>query len=186
VNIFYLDRDPLRAAEFSCDKHVVKMIVETAQILCAVAWANGIPAHYKPTHKNHPSVLWAGESRANFVWLRKHGLALAAEYTERYGKQHKSESVLEAIEPPAVLSRKRFTDPPQMMPDECKRPDTVEAYREYYRTEKAYFAKWKLGNIPAWFTATPIKTSSPKSSSPKSSSPKTSSSAPTRLNKKNK
>lgn len=70
MNIFVLDYTPQKAAEYHCDKHVVKMILESAQILCAVHHKNGdsnVP--YKLTHKNHPCTIWAGESRSNYLWL---------------------------------------------------------------------------------------------------------------------
>ena len=52
MNIFYLDPDPVAAAQMQCDKHVVKMALETAQILSTV-----LGGPYKPTHAKHPSVL---------------------------------------------------------------------------------------------------------------------------------
>lgn len=57
MNIFYLSRDPVLCAEMHCDKHVVKMILETAQLLSTAHWELGSTAPYKPTHKNHPLAL---------------------------------------------------------------------------------------------------------------------------------
>lgn len=152
MNIFFLDRDPKEAAKFHCDRHVVKMILETAQILSAVHDRYGTHKEgmYKPTHKNHPSTLWAGDSEANYYWLLLLGYALCGEYTRRYGKVHKTEAILldKLYAPPKNIPKKPFVDPPQCMPDECKAEDTIEAYQNYYRMKKAYMAKWKNTDNP--------------------------------------
>lgn len=61
MNIFYLDKDPKLCAQYHCDKHVVKMILESAQLLCtAVNEAAGKEvAPYKSTHVNHPCSIWS-------------------------------------------------------------------------------------------------------------------------------
>ena len=94
MNIFVVDEDPVVAAQQLCDKHVVKMILETAQMLCTVARNHGHEAPYKVAHPKHPCTLWVGKSAANWQWLIDHGLAMAAEYTRRYGRKHKSEEVI--------------------------------------------------------------------------------------------
>ena len=163
MNIFYLDRDPVLAAQMQCDKHVVKMILESAQLLCTAhrvldgdgAGADAIGL-YKIAHKNHPSAIWARDRQANYNWLSMHMKALMAEYTYRYnGKHHASERLLEYIEscPISLMTCKLpFTPPPQCMPDECKDDDAVLAYRKYYLTEKSYMAQWnKIRNAPNWY-----------------------------------
>lgn len=92
MNIFILSEDPQEAAEMMCDKHVVKMILETAQLLCSPFPPGEAP--YKRSHYNHPSAVWARESVRNYEWLIVHGLALCDEYFFRYGKQHKSKEVI--------------------------------------------------------------------------------------------
>lgn len=145
MNIFYLDPDPVIAARMQCDKHVVKMALETAQILSTVT---GGP--YKPTHKHHPSVLWAHKQPS---WVLKHFMGLLAEYHHRYGRHHKcAELLLSFTELPPD---EPWTDPPQCMPVNYHQADTVQAYRAYYRGDKARFAKWQRGRAaPDWFTAT--------------------------------
>ena len=69
MNIFVLDSDPKVAATMLCDKHVVKMILESAQMLSTVAHTNGHIPRYRPTHSKHPCTLWAGESKSNWQWL---------------------------------------------------------------------------------------------------------------------
>jgi hypothetical protein len=80
LNIFYLDNDPEIAAKYHCDKHVVKMILETAQVLTAVKHRYGeTDTTYKCTHKNHPSTKWAGDRTLHYVWLWKLGIELCRE-----------------------------------------------------------------------------------------------------------
>lgn len=152
MNIFYLDSDPGLCAGFHNDKHVVKMILETAQILSSVHWMTGGEGAYKLTHKNHPCCIWARTSLGNYRWLAELGLALCEEYTRRYGRIHKTEAILRRLakdEP--NIPDSGFTELPQAMPDECKRSSAVEAYREYYRTVKRDMCTWKNGRTPDWF-----------------------------------
>lgn len=139
MNIFYLDEDPKEAARMQCDKHVVKMILETAQLLStAHAELDGESPAYKPTHKNHPSAVWVRKQRGHYEWAWKHMMALGKEYEQRYGKVHKTiREHAEALRCfPKNMDRSTariaFSPPPQCMPDECKRADTVTAYRIYY------------------------------------------------------
>ena len=69
MNIFYLDENHETCAQYHCDKHVIKMILETAQLLCCVHWVSGVEAPYKKTHVNHPSSVWARESLTNYKWF---------------------------------------------------------------------------------------------------------------------
>ena len=140
MNIFFLDRDPAKAAEMQVNKHVIKMILESAQMLCTAHHElySFHTAFYKPTHKNHPCSIWVRESRDHYKWLYHHMMALGSEYTRRYGKNHKTIMKLGHIlkTPPYLLMNTGWEDPPQCMPDEFKREDTVEAYRAYYEYKK--------------------------------------------------
>ena len=90
MNIFVLSTKPKEAVKWYIDKHVVKMPLETAQILCAVRKQYGDDtAPYKATHIHHPCCQWAAESVENYVWLCILGIELCCEYTYRYGKIHK-------------------------------------------------------------------------------------------------
>ena len=97
MNIFFLHKDPLRAAKAQCDKHVVKMVLETAQMLSTGAhkfkYVN-TPGIYKPAYENHPMTQWVSHTKDNYMWTCEHGLALSKEYTARYNKFHKSDVVL--------------------------------------------------------------------------------------------
>lgn len=149
MNIFVVDLDPTRAATCLCDKHVVKMILETAQLLCT---AHDGTAPYKPTHKKHPCTIWTSASMGNYMWLCEHGLSMCAEYGRRYGKTHKSEEVILwcKAHPPNIPDL-GLTPFAQAMPDEFKNADPVIAYRNYYRGAKARIAAWKHGNVPSWW-----------------------------------
>ncbi len=108
MNIFILDENPAIAAQMLCDKHIVKMPLETAQLLSNVfsialkvlnPFVNianqDITVPYKLTHKNHPCSLWARQSKGNFYWLIEYGKELCKEYAWRYKKKHKSEEVID-------------------------------------------------------------------------------------------
>ena len=177
MNIFILDRDPVVAAKYLCDQHVVKMPLETAQMLSTVVTAqvtaqvstrgfrgfrgfHGVLGDphlrdrlYKPTHQKHPCTIWAGASLGNFQWLVSHGMAISEEYTKRYGKTHASQKVIALCRDLAEdLEFDGFylTPFPQAMPTEYKGEDPVAAYRAYYIGEKLAFAKWKRGSQPSW------------------------------------
>jgi hypothetical protein len=153
MNIFFLDLDTKKCAEYHCDKHVVKMILETAQLLCSTHWVIGSEAPYKLSHKNHPCSIWVRESLSNYLYLCDLGLELCEEYTYRYGKRHKSQDVIEwCLTNKPNISDTEFTEPPKAMPDEYKVNNVVESYRNYYIGAKKDFAKWKNRNIPEWFS----------------------------------
>ncbi len=108
MNIFVLDENPEIAAKMLCDKHIVKMLLETAQLLSNVfsialkvpnplvsITDQNIEVPYKLTHKNHPCSLWARQSKGNFFWLIKYGRELCKEYTWRYKRKHRSEEVID-------------------------------------------------------------------------------------------
>lgn len=153
MNIFVLDRNPRIAAEMMCDKHVIKMIVETAQILSSVRHKNGLSAPYKLTHKNHPCIIWAETSQQNYNWLLYHGICLCIEYSLRYKKIHKTEKyLLTELSCPSNIPNVGLTEFCQVMPEEYRDVDVVRAYKRFYLKEKSSFTKWKLGNQPRWFT----------------------------------
>lgn len=152
MNIFYLDEDPAKCAQYHVDKHVVKMILETAQLLCSVHWMNGVEAPYKLSHKNHPCAIWVRNSLSNYLYLCELGLELGKEYTYRYEKTHKSMEVIHwCIDHKPHIFDKGFTEPPKAMPDHFKTKSVVESYRNYYIGAKKGFASWKKRDIPEWF-----------------------------------
>jgi hypothetical protein len=149
VNIFVLDTDPRTCAQYHCNKHVVKMVLETAQILSTVLVAAGEDAPYRPTHKKHPCVLWAGAAQANYAWLHRLGLELGLEYTHRYGKKHKSHTVIEELPAELSILPPGLTPYALCMPDEFKSDDVVDSYRAYYLS-KPFDMKWTGRPTPWW------------------------------------
>jgi hypothetical protein len=208
MNIFYLDKDPKIAAQFHCDKHVVKMIIETAQMLSTAHWNDKLlsmgkdvtdfknqrsawrfvidsfatrrgvnisdlnnrdaikllkssfdyehlPIYlkgYSPTHYNHPCAVWIREQSLHYVWTQKLAKNLCIEYTKRYHKTHKTESIINIMASvPKNIGDTGWASPPQCMPVDCRGNDPVDAYRKYYINEKSRFAKWKYTDPPKWW-----------------------------------
>lgn len=159
MNIFYLSNDPDVCAEQHCDKHVVKMILEYAQLLSnAHHMLDGdqvIKPIYKLTHKNHPSALWVRASKTHYDWLWLLLSELCKEYTHRYGKVHKveREGLLYILKeaPKNIPINLWISDPTPAMPDEYKVTNAIESYRNYYRGAKRSFARWTNREVPTWF-----------------------------------
>ena len=163
MNIFAVDDDPELAAQMLADTHVVKMTLETGQILSTVyhkyvsdATERGF---YKPTHPNHPSVLWAAETGGNYAWLRNHFTALAAEYEYRYGKVHKTWEKLAGITAAyprqLVGTASKRTPFALAMPDKYKLlDDPVLCYRAYYKYGKKHLLKYTYRPAPSWLEDT--------------------------------
>lgn len=151
MNIFLLDEDPIVAAQMQCNKHVVKMILETAQILCSSFNAGNAP--YRRTHYNHPCCIWARSSRENYEWLIKHGKALAEEYTKRYNKRHKSLDVIYWCH--SNISKisfplKGLTPFALCMPEKYIEKCPIQSYRNFYIGEKLEFCVWPKDKTPYW------------------------------------
>lgn len=181
MNIFYLDHDVTKCAEMHNDKHVVKMILEYAQLLSTahrildgtqltVLSASGrkkkvwqLPDYrdsvlYSATHANHPSAVWVRQSKQNYLWLANMLIALCEEYTHRYGKTHKVERdglcyvLLKNV--PHNIGNSDFTQPTPAMPDDVKIPgDSIKSYRNYYINNKTHLANWKKRTTPEWYIA---------------------------------
>lgn len=162
MNIFFLSKDPYEAATMMYDKHVVKMVVETAQLLStAHRILDGDDKFrlndareeilYRCTHRNHPSAVWARTSVENYNWLVDHLDGLLHEYTHRYNKRHKTQRLLHTLSsPPLNLKAWDWTTPPSCMPDHYVTGDYVSNYRKYYQTDKAYLRAYKNRQEPEW------------------------------------
>ena len=155
MNIFFLHFDTKTCAQMHVNKHVVKMILESVQLLCSAhhLHPNGKELKLmKLTHKNHPSSIWTRESLSNYKWLVELTKELCKEYTYRYGKVHKCEreylQILEENKP--EIRDLGFTPPKQAMPETYKIEDVIEAYRQYYFYEKSHMFEWKKRNVPEW------------------------------------
>ena len=158
MNIFYLHKSPAVSAQNMCDKHVVKMILESAQLLCTSHHLCPTDAErpekfYKKTHFNHPCAIWTRTCVENYRWLCNHATSLLNEYTHRYGKQHASTSVIRwCCENNPDIPKGKLTEIPQCMPDEYKTDDPVIAYRDYYNQAKSHIHNWKNRPVPIWIS----------------------------------
>lgn len=162
MNIFFLSSDLRLCAIYHCNSHVVKMILEYAQLLSTahqiLDGKNDLL--YKATHVNHPCAIWVRQSSKNYDILYKLFKHLCAEYTYRYGKVHKTQTKLLDLlkNPPANIPIGKSTLPPLAMNDESKIivdgvPKVIESYRRYYITQKSHFAVWTGRPVPYWFNS---------------------------------
>ena len=180
MNIFFLNPDPKICAQEHISKHVVKMIIEYAQLLSTAhriidgTLSTGLSETgrkqtryvlpderehilYRSTHGNHPSAVWVRQSDANYNWLYKLLCELCKEYTYRYGKIHSTERLLETLcFTPNNIPHGPFTDPTPAMPDDVKiSNNSMASYHNYYINNKKSFASWQgrvnSRNVPNWF-----------------------------------
>lgn len=174
MNIFFLHESPGYAAQMMVDKHVVKMILESAQLLSTAhrvldgkeyiddsgkrkvkRWKlKGVKEKelYSATHVNHPSAKWVRENALHYMWLYSHFVSLLEEYTYRYGKQHKCERMCRYLgKRPSNIDWGAFKQPPCAM-DEVYiiSDDAVENYRHYYMCGKSHLHQWTRRPIPQW------------------------------------
>lgn len=159
MNLFYLDEDPILCAQYHTDRHVIKMILESAQLLCTAVniLAGEQVTPYKSTHVNHPCSIWVRDSFENFEYVWDLMFHLEDEWKFRYGhtEHHKSIEALAntVMYADAILTipSKGLTSPALAMPDHCKvSSNPVECYREYYRKEKVALHSWKGRERPFW------------------------------------
>lgn len=181
MNIFILDRDPVKAAQMQCDKHVCKLTVESAQMLSTAHrildgveemrpsksgkrmvkyWRHRNPnlenVLYRVAHQNHPCTIWTMRSNNNYNWHYVHFAALCDEYKYRYGKTHLTDTKLREIlsTPPTNIDVGYLTQQPLAMKSnpECMFEDVVKSYRAYYQTKQDRFKMvWTKREIPEWF-----------------------------------
>jgi hypothetical protein len=175
MNVFFLDKDVVKCAQMHCDKHVVKMIIEYAQLLSTAhrildgeEYIDGESGRrikrwsldddredilYKATHINHPSAVWVRQSNNNYTWMNQLFMALCREYEYRYGRVHMTAEKLygKLTRLPKNIPIYFFTEPPQAMPYLCKMDKAIAGYRRYYIKEKASFCRWTKRDTPEWF-----------------------------------
>ena len=165
MNIFILHKNQRKCARWHCDKHVVKMLLETCQLLYTCHWLLGrvdfseCPLRkdggrgYKKSHWNHPCAKWLRESSSNYKWLTWLGLELLKEYEYRYnGKVHgcKEHILWLHNNVPEGLTDNGFTNPACAMPDVYKVGDAMSSYRRYYNGDKQAILKWTGRHVPHW------------------------------------
>tara|TARA_R100001377_G_C3191721_1_gene110890 strand:+ start:636 stop:1142 length:507 start_codon:yes stop_codon:yes gene_type:complete len=156
MNIFFLDEDTELCAQGHYDIHVSKMILETAQLLSTAHHLADSPVRemvYKMTHKNHPSSVWVRESKTHYEWLFDLFCELNKEFRHRRGKDHMSWVKLSkdlSSPPPGLTQAGWLRDPPQCMPDQYRRTDSVTAYRLYYTYGKNHLHSYTKRQVPSW------------------------------------
>ena len=153
MNIFATNLNPYKAAAVQIDKHVVKMCVESLQMISAIMHLLGINAPYKSVMLNHPCTIWTRSSLDNYEWTWCYAHALAEEFRYRYGKEHKSFwQVINKLPDPINIERVGFTTFGLAMPDILKNyDDPIQSYRDYYHLDKATFASWSHRPTPPWW-----------------------------------
>ena len=152
-----LDNDPIESARMLCNIHVCKMLIESVQLLSSQFDVKD-RAPYKRTHYNHPCSIWVRTCQENYDWLIEHALQILKEYTNAYKKNHACEQpLLWCIENKYLLNLPITLDSttpfPLCMPEQYKVPgDPATSYRNYYKGDKARFAKWTHGRQqPYWW-----------------------------------
>ena len=190
MNIFVTDPCPIQSARNLPDKHIVKMPLETCQMLAIIYsdWYYGVGKLYKKdgtpyrtahgAFRKHPCTIWAAANQYNLAWLIRHGYALCTEYALRYDKDHTCFDVIEQAEriyhkcfdEPLSIASSKVTEFTRAMPEYIKYNDrisTIEAYK-YYLNTKPWLAHNYL-RIPSRkpsFIITPMTTTPNKSDLP--------------------
>lgn len=163
MNRFIVDEEPVAIAQALCDKHIVKMPLEEAQMLCtAVRHHSDLGDElqlYKTTHAMHPASVWVRETRANY----RYGLTLLRcmlnEYTNRYGKIHASSRLLKPLQWAArFIPQGKLTKHPvcfaaydEIIKDYPYEQWPVDAYRAFYSVDKPWAAWKKNRPAPQWW-----------------------------------
>lgn len=162
MNIFFLDKDPKICAQYHADKHVIKMILESAQLLCTAlnVSAGEQVTQYKSTHINHPCAIWVRENYSNWMYVYHLMYELQKEWQFRWNHSntHKSIFALRNSDNPLscselaglLLPHEDFTTPALAMPEQYKTDNAVESYRNYYNGEKKHLHKWTKRETPGW------------------------------------
>lgn len=180
MNIFYLDPDPATCSRYHCDKHVVKMILEYAQLLSTahrvldgtLEYGQKSNGHriarwkllnarmdqrlYKATHVNCPPAKWVRESIENYKWLSELLYFLCVEYTHRYNKVHLTQvkSIVSTLLnlPPSNIPSSSFFAPYPYMPLEYLSHDSLSSYHRYYDEGKYHLHSWTNRPTPPFIT----------------------------------
>jgi len=163
MNLFFLDESNDLSSQYHVDKHVIKMRVEIAQMLCTAHHvlnpSSNIP--YRLSHKNHPMSIWVRSSKENYMFALDLGFRLCEEL--EYRKGTKVQKVLDTLEwcknniHNIKFDSEGLTTPPSCMPDNTKiflsprcLKEVIKNYRNYYKKDKKHLHKWSDRDIPWW------------------------------------
>ncbi len=188
MNLFYLDHDLDKCAEYHIDRHVTKMVLEAAQLLTTALWVdkyigyvprkltseelgvlkdvkratpsidNRVFTRYLSTHENHPSAIWVRSSLEHYYWTVNYANALNDEGMYRGYKSHASCTEVNRMPEPTRLPNVGWSTPTLAMPDQLKSDDAVASYRMFYMLDKAPFASWKRRGKPHWWNESIVAT----------------------------
>ena len=150
MNIFATSQCPIQCAQEMTDVHVVKMILESAQLLSTAHFVlDGVQVGYKPTHKNHPCAVWCRTTRSNYSWLYAHFCALLDEFTFRTGKVHKSKEQSKALQSfPKNLQLGGLTPFTLCVPEEFTGVSNLDVHGRYQAYLNVKFAEWRSRDKP--------------------------------------
>jgi len=154
VNIFMTSPDPAACAVMMDDRRLIKMVLETAQLLSSAYRLQGMGEQwcYKLTHQNHPCAVWTRDSRANLNWLAAHGIELANEYAYRFGRRHKSLDVILACKQQGSF----LSYPETGYRFDCSGQAVGNVFDNYQACMRAKWqddgllARWTKRNPPSW------------------------------------
>lgn len=150
MNIFVTDPDPINSAFVLDDKRVIKMALESAQLMSTAINLCGGNSPYKTTHQNHPCAIWTRQTSSNYWWLFEHYKALCQAYYDRFGKRHKTLDYICEWENGVYLIPKNELTPFQ----NCTEFKDISNVHEAYRVQMC--KKWKTDKrIPKWTNAKP-------------------------------
>lgn len=181
MNLFILDNDIDRCAEYHIDKHIGKMQLEATQLLATAIWVDSLLGYvprkleteelrvikeatskesvieerqflrYLATHHNHPCAIWVRTSFDNYCWTHNYVNALNSESIWRGNKPHSSCAEANKMPLPKNIPHMGLTPFALAMPEELKDKDAVKAYRNYYYRDKEEIASWKIRGKPIWW-----------------------------------
>lgn len=180
MNVFYLSEDPVKSAQYHNDSHVLKMILEYAQLLSTAHRVHDGEEYYdigkrgqkikrwrllderenvlyKATHYNHPSAKWVRETVLHYDYVYTMFVALCDEFEYRWGKKHATGIKLRKAlreHPRRIPLHAPTKQAPQAMDEAYLSEDSVKAYRQYYICGKSHLAKWTKREVPYWYEAT--------------------------------
>lgn len=166
MNVFVLDENPNVAAQALCDKHLIKMQLESAQLLSTVVYLRTGVTHaglYKPTHIHHPCTQHMVKSWAYTQWVFNNARGMNAEYRLRYRKVYSHASYFISVQAKAILEALEWPSETELVVplaihesikgDRTHAPiaEAVQLYRQYYIEHKAHIATWNKSVQPSWF-----------------------------------
>jgi hypothetical protein len=159
MQLFILDYEPCVSAQMMSDCHIIKMCLETAQILSSVRFNKGFEHNEiipKPYNTKHP-VITAIDNQEKINWLLDYNRAIHSEYVYRFNKHHAYFKLIEFYEHLRDNSIKYYDKSKLNFARDFKdftttKTDLIESFREYYKMKKSIIKRWKYTkrSEPEW------------------------------------